>query len=429
MTPPKKIQTGIAAVAVVGLTAAGAAVAANKLQGTKSSQQTAAAGSFAAASSSTKSGTDRDHHGGPGFRHDDLADAASYLGITQAALETALQSGKTLAQVADATSGKSAAGLIDALVAAEKAELAAAVKAGDLTQAQADQLTANLKAHETAEVNGTFRGHGPGGPGDRHGGHGHGDGLAAAATYLGITQNALLTQLQSGKTLAQIAEATNGKSTAGLVAALVAAEKTELAAAVKAGDLTQAQADQISSGLQARVTALVNGTRPAHDGPAATTTARTASARPQRAPTSSSPRGGPAALPSARAGPPCNRACRHGPRRAEARDRRQADSVQRRSARRDCGLRATPLRRAHVATDDTARDRRALHGDELVLVGVEHVRIRRARCRARRASRNVRALRDRPRRDDLPARAALDDLPAHRRPQLDVDRDRARRHE
>ena len=61
--------------------------------------------------------------------------------------------------------------------------------------------------------------------------------------------------------------ATSGKSTAGLVAALVAAEKTELAAAVKAGDLTQAQADRITTGLQARVAAMVNGTRPAHDGP------------------------------------------------------------------------------------------------------------------------------------------------------------------
>src|SRR6478609_1220216 len=169
MTPPKKIQTGIAAVAVVGLTAAGAAVAANKLQGTKSSQQTAAAGTFAAASSTTKSGTDRDHHGGPGFRHDDLANAASYLGITQAALETALQSGKTLAQVADVTSGKSAAGLIDALVAAEKTELAAAVTAGRLTQAQADQIATGLTAHVTAEVNGTRPDHGPGGPGFGHG--------------------------------------------------------------------------------------------------------------------------------------------------------------------------------------------------------------------------------------------------------------------
>jgi hypothetical protein len=268
MTPSKKLQTGIAAVVAVGLAAAGAAVAATKFYATKTPTAQAVGGSFVAAgtTTTTQPDTDRDHHGGPGFRHNDLADAASYLGITQPALETALQSGKTLAQVANATSGKSAAGLIDALVAAEKSELAAAVKAGELTQAQADQLAANLKAHETAEVNGTFEG-GRGGPGDRHGGHGYGDGLAVAATYLGITQSALITQLQSGKTLAQIAEATSGKSTAGLVAALVAAEKTELAAAVKAGRLTQAQADQITTDVQARVTAMVNGRRPAHDGP------------------------------------------------------------------------------------------------------------------------------------------------------------------
>ena len=109
MTPPKKLQTGIASVAVVGLAAAGAAVAANKLHGTNSAQNGSATGSFVAANSGTKSGTDPEHRG-PGFRHNDLADAATYLGITETALETALQSGKTLAQVADATSGKSAAG-------------------------------------------------------------------------------------------------------------------------------------------------------------------------------------------------------------------------------------------------------------------------------------------------------------------------------
>ena len=257
----------MASVAVVGLAAAGAAVAANKLSGSKSSQQLAA-GSFVAANSTATAGTARGlGHGAPGRGHDDIAAAAAYLGITQDALVTQLQSGKTLAQVANATSGKSAAGLIDAMVAAEQAEIAAAVKAGQLTQAQADQMTANLKAHETAEVNGTFHGHGgPGGPGGPHGGHGPGDALAAAATYLGVSQSALLTQLQSGKTLAQIAEGTSGKSTAGLVAALVAAEKAELATAVKAGDLTQAQADQIAAGLQARVTAMVNGQRPPHDG-------------------------------------------------------------------------------------------------------------------------------------------------------------------
>jgi len=267
MTPSKKIQTGLTAVAVVGLAAAGAAVAANKLSGSTAPQQIAA-GSFVAANSSSAAGTAHGFgHGGPGRGHDDLAAAAAYLGITQDALVTQLQSGKTLAQIANATSGKSAAGLIDAMVAAEQAEIAAAVKAGQLTQAQADQLTAHLKAHETAEVNGTFHGHGgPGGPGGPHGGHGPGDALAAAATYLGISQSALIAQLQSGKTLAQVAEATGGKSTAGLVAALVAAEQAELAAAVKAGSLTQAQADQIASGLQARVTALVNGQHRLHDG-------------------------------------------------------------------------------------------------------------------------------------------------------------------
>ena len=80
-------------------------------------------------------------------------------------------------------------------------------------------------------------GHGPGGPGG-------GDDLAAAATYLGLSQSDLQTALQSGKTLAQVANATSGKSAAGLIDALVAAEKTELAAAVTAGTLTQAQADQ-----------------------------------------------------------------------------------------------------------------------------------------------------------------------------------------
>jgi hypothetical protein len=93
--------------------------------------------------------------------------------------------------------------------------------------------------------------------------HGPGDELDGAASYLGTTAASLLTQLQAGKTLAQVAAATNGKSTAGLIAALVAAEKTEIAAAVTSGKLTQAQADQITPMLTQRFTDLVNGTRPA----------------------------------------------------------------------------------------------------------------------------------------------------------------------
>jgi urease accessory protein UreF len=265
MTQSRNKHIAPVAVLAAALIAAGTAYAATKLHGSTSSPGTAA-GPLSATPVSSNSGGGHgpvgDHRGGHG---DDLAAAANYLGVTQAELLTSLQSGKTLAQVASATSGKTVAGLIDDLVAAEKTELAAAVSAGRITQAQADQITAGLTAHVTAEVNGTRPDHGPGGPG--HGfGHGPGgDELTAAAKYLGVTEAALATQLQTGKTLAQVAASTSGKSASGLVDALVAAEKVELAAAVTAGRITQAQADQITPTLNARFTALVNGTRPAHD--------------------------------------------------------------------------------------------------------------------------------------------------------------------
>ena len=88
------------------------------------------------------------------------------------------------------------------------------------------------------------------------------DDIAAAADYLGTTASALVTDLQSGKTLAQVADGTSGKSSAGLIAALVAHEQTELAAAVTAGKLTQAQSDTLAANLTQRVTDRVNGTRP-----------------------------------------------------------------------------------------------------------------------------------------------------------------------
>ena len=200
--------------------------------------------------------------GGPGGMHDDLSVAATYLGLTESELQTQLQSGKTLAQVANATDGKSADGLIDALVASAKKNIAADVSSGRLTQAQADKILSDLKQHITARVNSTGP---PGGPRGRGGPHG---GLDAAATYLGLSESDLRTQLQSGKTLGEIADATSGKSKAGLIAALIAAEKSHLAQAVKDGHLTQAQADAMSANIESRVTDLVNGTMPARpDGP------------------------------------------------------------------------------------------------------------------------------------------------------------------
>ncbi len=220
----KRTQIALVVVGLLALVGGGTALA-NKGKGTGHTQSAVAG---------------RGMHG-PG---DELDAAATYLGTTSANLLTQLQAGKTLAQIAGATSGKSAAGLIAALVAAEKTELASAVTAGKLTQAQADAITPLLGQRFTDLVNGVR----PAGGG--HFERGHPPGLDPAATYLGISEQTLFTQLRAGKTLAQIANATSGKSADGLIAALVADAKQHFGSNVPS-DLTQ------------RITDLVNGVGPA----------------------------------------------------------------------------------------------------------------------------------------------------------------------
>jgi hypothetical protein len=167
MSSARKLVLGAAATAIL---AGGAAAIAAARSHDGVSPSAVRPGILASATNGRAwNGSPRSH--GPS---DELAAAASYLDLTAAELQTKLQSGKTLAQVADATNGKSAAGLIDALVAAEKKELAAAVSAGRLTQAQADTIEASLVQRFTALVNGTAPQDGPFGPRmhDAYGFHG-----------------------------------------------------------------------------------------------------------------------------------------------------------------------------------------------------------------------------------------------------------------
>ena len=162
MNASRNKKIGAIAITAVALVAAGGAFAAGKFHGSKAA---ARGGVSTGSSASTLTpGTARDRRGfgfGRGFgRGDDLAGAATYLGVSQSDLQTDLQSGKTLAQIANATSGKSSSGLIAALVAASKTRLEAAVTAGTLTQAQADQFTAILKERVTGMVNGVRPAHG-----------------------------------------------------------------------------------------------------------------------------------------------------------------------------------------------------------------------------------------------------------------------------
>jgi len=166
-----------------------------------------------------------------------LATAATYIGITEAALRTELASGKSLADVAVAH-GKTRDGVIAALTAAATTEITTLVDT------------------KNPGLGGPGGGGGRGTPGDIDI---DADELGVAATYLGTTEADLWTKMQAGQTLAQIA----GSKRDGLIQAFVADASTRVDAAVTAGKLTAAQATTAKANASAQATAFVDNTRPA----------------------------------------------------------------------------------------------------------------------------------------------------------------------
>ncbi len=77
-----------------------------------------------------------------------------------------------------------------------------------------------------------------------------------AATYLGMTRQALLAELRKGQSLAQIAKA-HGKTVDGLVVAMVAPLKARLAKAVENDRLTKQRADALLERITDRLERLV----------------------------------------------------------------------------------------------------------------------------------------------------------------------------
>jgi hypothetical protein len=136
-----------------------------------------------------------------------------------------------------------------ALTAAMKAagddRIEAAVAAGRITRSQADALKQRSE-------------HGDGVPffGHRLSGGGLG-GRGAAAQYLGISAATLRSDLKSGKSLAQIASSTPGKSVEGLKAAIVSAKKARLDQAVSSGSITNQQEQERLSKLSSRIEVLL----------------------------------------------------------------------------------------------------------------------------------------------------------------------------
>jgi hypothetical protein len=163
----------------------------------------------------------------------DLSAAARYLGLSKARLAARLRSGQTLGQIAAGIAGRSAAGLVDAIAAARSARLTAALAAGKLTPAREHRLLAGVRKRVSAAVSRHHRGVSARRPV-----------LSAAASYLGIPLAQLRAALRRGETLAQIADATPGRSAAGLIAALESERRAVLA--------------ERMSKLQKQLTTLVN---------------------------------------------------------------------------------------------------------------------------------------------------------------------------
>lgn len=106
--------------------------------------------------------------GGPGGPKAEVL--AQALGMTTDELHSALESGKTIAQVA-ADQGVDVQVVIDALTAGMTSHINEEVANGELTQEEADAKLADLSTHITDMVNNPRPAEGPGGKGG-HGGPG-----------------------------------------------------------------------------------------------------------------------------------------------------------------------------------------------------------------------------------------------------------------
>lgn len=190
-----------AAVIVVALTSAGVAVAATQLGSPREESQAI------------------------------IDDAAKELGVEPSALSNALKN-------------------------ALKNRVDAAVADGRITKEDGDAIKERIDSGGVPLFRGPHRGFGPGPFGRRH--HfGLFHAVEAAASYLDLTLAELRSQLNDGKTLAEIAR-DRDKSVDGLVDALVNAQRQKLDRAVEAGRLTDEKRDAIAEDLPERMRALVN---------------------------------------------------------------------------------------------------------------------------------------------------------------------------
>lgn len=161
---------------------------------------------------------------GPGIGS--LTSVAGFLGISETDLQTDLKNGQTLAQIAQAH-GKSTSDLKTFLTNQLKTRLDQAVSSGKMTSQQETTALNNASSRFDKLINSKFQAMGKrGGPGMRGPEFG-GPYLSTVAQTLGMQPADVRTELQGGKTLAQIAQE-HGKTSTDLENAILASVKTQL---------------------------------------------------------------------------------------------------------------------------------------------------------------------------------------------------------
>jgi uncharacterized protein YidB (DUF937 family) len=189
------------------------------------------------------------HRGGLRFG---LEAAAEALGISADDLRSALEDGKTIADLAEER-GVDVQTVIDAMVADATERIDQRVSDGDLDADRAAELKEDLPQRITDLVNG--EGPGPGFFGHHRFGTPY-EGISAAADALGMSASDLRAALRDGKTIADVAEE-RGVDLQTVIDAMVA----------DATERIDERAAEAKEDLPERISDLVNGEVPDHPGP------------------------------------------------------------------------------------------------------------------------------------------------------------------
>jgi lambda repressor-like predicted transcriptional regulator len=196
-----------------------------------------------------------------------LSIAAEKLGVTPDELIAELQAGKSIADVAQ-EKNVSVETIVEAVLTSRSDRMSQMVTSGQMTQEQADAMLAQMKTHLTEQINVQGLPQGRGGFFGRPGGHegmggmmggrgGENPLVAVAADKLGVTPQELFTELQAGKSIADVAKEKNIALDT-IVEAALAARTDRLNKLVADGQLTQPEVDNRLSNLRVDIVDWLN---------------------------------------------------------------------------------------------------------------------------------------------------------------------------